>query len=308
VLSVPENSDFDGQFDGQTRVTAIQQRAERLGGGEDCLVIIHAPDQTDLGKRFLVNRAITTIGRGQDNDVVLASDCVSRKHGRIERQGNELTLVDLGSTNGTYINDVQKLKSAYLLRCGDQVMIGDTIFKYLSGSDIEAQYHEIIFQMTITDGLTGVCNRKQLDQLLTADLTQAQRHGRPLSIVMMDIDYFKRINDQYGHLAGDTVLRSVASLLQKRLRAHDRLGRYGGEEFCLILPETPLDKAVQFAEELRALVANSEFSTDTHKLSVTLSLGVATYTPGMTSVQLYQRADELMYAAKQDGRNRVRSQ
>ena len=299
---MPVNSDFDGQ----TRVTAIQQRSERLGG-EDCLVIIHAPDQTDLGKRFLMNRAITTIGRGQDNDVVLASDCVSRKHGRIERQGTDLTLMDLGSTNGTYINDVQKIKTAYLLRCGDQVMIGDTIFKYLSGGDIEAQYHEIIFQMTITDGLTGVCNRKQLDQLLTSDLTQAQRHGRPLSIVMMDIDHFKRINDQYGHLAGDTVLRSVAGLLQKRLRAHDRLGRYGGEEFCLILPETPLDKAVQFAEELRGLVASSEFSTETHKISVTLSLGVAAHTSGMTVTQLYQRADECLYAAKHAGRNQVKS-
>jgi two-component system cell cycle response regulator len=299
---VPVNSDFDGQ----TRVTAIQQRSDRLGG-DDCLVIIHAPEQTDLGKRFLINRTVTTIGRGQDNDVVLVSDCVSRKHGRIERQGSELRLLDLGSTNGTYINDVQKLKAAYLLRCGDQVMIGDTIFKYLSGSDIEAQYHEIIFQMTITDGLTGICNRKQLDQVLSADLTQAHRHSRSLSIVMMDIDHFKRINDQYGHLAGDTVLRSVAGLLQKRLRAHDRLGRYGGEEFCLILPETPLEKAAQFADELRLLVAGSEFSTEAHKISVTLSLGVACYTPGMTVTQLYQRADEQLYAAKHAGRNQVKS-
>lgn len=297
---MPVNPDLDGK----TRVTAIQQLPGRLGG-EDCLVIIHAPTQTDLGKRFVLDRTITTIGRGQDNDVVLASDCVSRKHVRIERQGDELTLIDLNSTNGTYINAVQKVRTAHRLRCGDQVIVGDTIFKYLSGSDIEAQYHEIIFQMTITDGLTGVCNRKQLDQLLSADLNQAQRHARPLSLMMIDIDHFKRINDQYGHLAGDTVLRSMAALLQKRLRAHDRLGRYGGEEFCLILPETPLEKATQLAEELRSLVASSEFSTETHKISITLSLGVTTFVPGMTATQLYQRADELLYAAKHAGRNQV---
>jgi two-component system, cell cycle response regulator len=302
VLSVAENPDLDGK----TRVTAIQQLSARVNGA-DCLVIIHAPEQTELGKRFLIDSALTTIGRGQDNDIVLSSDCVSRKHSRIERQGTELTLIDLNSTNGVFINDGQRLKTTYRLRGGDQVMIGDIIFKFLSGSDIETQYHEIIFQMTITDGLTGVCNRKQLDNLLSSDLAHAQRHARPLSIVMLDIDHFKRINDQFGHLAGDTVLRSMAGILQKRLRTHDRLGRYGGEEFCLILPETPLDKAVQLAEELRALVASSEFSTDAHKVNVTLSLGVATYAPGMTATQLYQRADELLYAAKHAGRNQVKS-
>jgi len=296
----------DSDTDGKTRVTAMEQRLLRQAG-DDCLVIIHAPVHTELGRRVVLDRDSTTIGRGQDNDVVLSSDCVSRRHGRIERRADKLWLLDLGSTNGTYINDVQKLSAPYELQCGDQLMIGDTIFKYLSGSDIEAQYHESIFQMTIIDGLTGVCNRKQLDQLLSADILHAERHRRPLSVMMMDIDHFKRINDTHGHLAGDTVLRSLASLLQKRLRSHDRLGRYGGEEFCLILPETSLTSAQQLAEELRAMIEHSEFSADEQIIRVTLSIGVAAYHSGMSMTAMYQRADEQLYAAKHGGRNQVRS-
>jgi diguanylate cyclase (GGDEF)-like protein len=191
------------------------------------------------------------------------------------------------------------------LERGDRLRVGDTIFKYLSGSDIEVQYHEILFRMTVTDGLTNLCNRKQLDATLQEEIPRARRHGRDLAVLMLDIDHFKKINDTYGHLAGDSVLRGLAAILQKRLRPNDRLGRYGGEEFCAILPETALPNAAKIGEELRALVEAHAFVADDKRISVTVSIGAGCLGEGMDTADLYRRADEMLYQAKRTGRNKV---
>src|SRR5262249_8662053 len=157
----------------------------------------------------------------------LISDCISRRHARIERRLDGFHIIDLESTNGTYLNDVMEPVRDARLGRGDQLKIGDFIFKFLSGNDVEAQYHEIIFSMTVTDGLTNVSNKRQLDNVLTRELARVQRQpGEELSILMFDIDHFKQVNDTHGHLAGDSVLRILASLLRKRLRPTDDLGRY----------------------------------------------------------------------------------
>jgi diguanylate cyclase (GGDEF)-like protein len=191
------------------------------------------------------------------------------------------------------------------LRKGDQLKIGDTIFKYLSGSDVEAQYHETIFNMTITDGLTDVSNKKQLDTVLTKEIPRALRHARQLSMLMVDIDHFKNVNDTYGHLAGDSVLRDLASILKKRLRPDDEIGRYGGEEFCAILPETSLEGAVRIGEELRHLVEGHSFVVEGEQIKVTISIGAAELKKGMDMKAIYKAADEMLYQAKRSGRNRV---
>lgn len=295
---------MDSDYDIQTRVTGLDQ-LKLKHVGEDCLVIIHAPVQSVLGRRHVLNRAVTTIGRGRDNDIVLPSDCVSRKHAQLEHRADALYVMDLESTNGTFINDDPKLSQEHRLRRGDQLTVGDTIFKFLSGSDVEAQYHEIVFRMAITDGLTNLSNRKQLDNLLTEEIPRAQRHGRDLALLMLDIDHFKTINDTYGHLTGDTVLRGLSSILQKRLRPNDKLGRYGGEEFCAILPETSLESAALIAEELRAMVAAHSFNAEGKEIHVTISIGAACLVPSMTMEQLYKGADEKLYQAKRSGRNKV---
>jgi diguanylate cyclase (GGDEF)-like protein len=191
------------------------------------------------------------------------------------------------------------------LRRGDQVKIGDTIFKYLSGSDVEAQYHETIFNMTITDGLTDVGNKKRLDQLVQKEIPRAVRHNRELSLLMVDIDHFKDVNDTYGHLAGDSVLRDLAGILQKRLRPDDELGRYGGEEFAAVLPETSLHGAVKIAEDLRSLVEQHRFIVEGEQIRVTVSIGAAALKPGMDAKGFFRAADEMLYKAKNSGRNRV---
>lgn len=294
----------DSEHDLKTRVTGLDSlRIPRTGA--DCLVVIHSPAQTDLGRRHMLDRPITTIGRGRDNDIVLASDCVSRRHLQLEHRSGGLFLTDLESTNGTFVNDDIRARGEYRLNRGDQLKVGDTIFKFLSGSDVESQYHEIIFRMTVTDGLTNISNRKQLDLFLSEELPRAQRHGRQLSLLMIDIDHFKSINDNHGHLTGDSVLRGLASILQKRVRPNDRLGRYGGEEFCVILPETDLPSAAQMADELRELVAAHSFVAENKEVRVTISIGAATLSSEVTPDALYKSADEKLYQAKRTGRNRV---
>src|SRR5690606_38053891 len=223
-------------------------------------------------------------------------------------RGEAVYIVDLASTNGTFINDERKPIRERRLARGDQLRIGDRIFKHLTGSDIELQYHDIIFRMAVTDGLTNLANRKQLDAILADEVSRALRYGRDLSVVMLDIDHFKRINDTYGHLAGDRILSALASLLQKRLRPNDKLGRYGGEEFCAILPETTLSSALHIAEDLRSLVAAHPFVADENTIEVTISVGVGALEKGMAPEDLYKRADEKLYEAKRAGRNRAMSE
>jgi diguanylate cyclase (GGDEF)-like protein len=294
----------DSDHDIKTRVTTLEElKVQRKG--DDCLVVIYAPVASDLGRRHVLDQELVTIGRDRENDIVLDSDSVSRRHARVEHRDGRIYLTDLDSTNGTYVNDDNEPVRDCQLRRGDQVKIGDTIFKYLSGSDVEAQYHETIFNMTITDGLTDVGNKKRLDQLVQKEIPRAARHSRELSLLMVDIDHFKDVNDTYGHLAGDSVLRDLAGILQRRLRPDDELGRYGGEEFAAVLPETSLGGAVKIAEDLRSLVEQHRFVVEGEQIRVTVSIGAAALKPGMDAKGFFRAADEMLYRAKNGGRNRV---
>jgi diguanylate cyclase (GGDEF)-like protein len=291
------------QDEQQTRVT-VRREVTPAETGEDCLVIIFSSAPTDLGRRHVLKRRLT-IGRGQNNDIVLQSDTVSRQHATIECRGMDIVVTDLGSTNGTFVNEDPTRLHQMLLKCGDRLRIGDTIFKYLSGKDIEAQYHRVISQMAMTDGLTNLYNRQRLDALLEEEVRRAQRYRRELSLLMLDIDHFKRINDVYGHSAGDSVLIRVAASMSERLRPIDKLGRYGGEEFCAICPETPLSRASQIAESLRSMVAEQRLVVDNQALTVSVSIGAAQWSPEMQGSDLYRAADQMLYRAKSLGRNRV---
>jgi diguanylate cyclase (GGDEF)-like protein len=296
---MPGNDD-----DEKTRVTGSED-LELPATGEDCLVVIHTAVKTELGRRYLLKNMVTTIGRGSNNEVVVRSDAVSRQHAQLERRGAEFVVSDLGSTNGTFINNERKRPQNSRLTGGDLLRVGDTVFKYLSGSDIETQYHAVIGHMAVSDGLTNLANRKHLDTLLAEEIQRAHRHSRDLSVLMLDIDHFKLINDVHGHLAGDRVIAGLGLLLRQRLRADDKLGRYGGEEFCAVLPETPLASAVAIAETLRTLVATHPFPIEAQRLTVTVSIGAAALQPNMQFIDLYRAADEMLYRAKEQGRNQV---
>jgi two-component system cell cycle response regulator len=293
----------------KTRVTAVVEKP--LGGtdgapkGNDCLVVIYTKEPTLLGRRFVLDTSPVRIGRGVENHIVLEGDSVSRRHAHFEQRSGAWWCVDDGSTNGSYVNDDQIMREARLSN-GDRIKIGPTIFKFLSGQDVEAQYHEEIYRMTIIDGLTQVHVKRYLLESLDKELMRARRHTRDLSFLMLDIDHFKAINDRHGHLAGDYVLKEVARLIQQRIRRDEVLARYGGEEFAIILPETTREGARSLAEGLRERIEQSRFTFQNEVIRVTISIGVAMlHDSDRASLDLIKRADEKLYEAKHAGRNRV---
>jgi len=163
------------------------------------------------------------------------------------------------------------------------------------------------YELAMKDMLTGLSNRRAISDQLHAAVARAQRQGQLLSVLMMDIDHFKRINDGYGHQAGDRVLHGIAQTLQSRLRAQDQIGRFGGEEFLVVLPDTGLDGALTLAEDLRAAVQATPTQWGVHRIEATISIGVrgGVITGADTADGLVGAADAAMYRAKVAGRNRV---
>jgi diguanylate cyclase (GGDEF)-like protein len=287
----------------KTRVTASPATPKLNDQGQQCLVLIHPPGP-NLGRRYVLERDCINIGRENANDIVLDRDSVSRRHARIVLKGGDRVISDLGSTNGTYVNDHQV--KDHPLRAGDQIKIGNSILKYLSGQDVEQAYHEEIYKMTIVDGLTEIFNKRYFLETLERELQRAKRYKRELSMIMFDIDFFKRINDNFGHLAGDQVLKDLAQLVKSRTRSEEIVARYGGEEFAILMPETNQRGAKALAEQLRKLVENGNFSFDDEDIPVTISLGVVSLQGNDWDLHAFIRmADERLYDAKRGGRNQV---
>ncbi len=298
---------MSNENDEKTRVTAIVQKpvVDETNPGNDCVVTIYTKEPTLLGKRFVLDQTPFRIGRGPENNIVLEGDSVSRRHAHFEQRGPTWFAVDDGSTNGTYVND-EPISRELALTNGDRVKVGPTIFKYLSGQDVEAQYHEEIYRMTIIDGLTQAHVKRYLLEALEKELIRARRHERELCFLMFDIDHFKKINDFHGHLAGDHVLKELARLVQARIRRDEVFARYGGEEFAILLPETTLEGGRQLAEVLREKVAEARFIFQNEHIPVTISVGVSRLEEGhKTSLDLIGAADEKLYEAKRGGRNKV---
>jgi diguanylate cyclase (GGDEF)-like protein len=286
----------------KTVVTVISKISERPVGKDACLVVIYG---LELGRKYNLESANVTIGRSSKSDVQIDQESVSRNHAKIINAGKSIILRDLGSTNGTYVND--QLIDEYVLRDGDFVKIGRTIFKFLSGGNIENQYHEEIYRLTTVDGLTQVFNRRYFLEQLDREVSRAKRYRRELSLILFDIDHFKVINDTYGHLAGDYVLKQLATVIKGKIRREDILARYGGEEFVIVLPEIDGPNAIAFAEKIRKLVEKAPFKFEDTKIAVTVSIGVSTCTDQDDAAALIKRADEKLYDAKGAGRNCVRA-
>ncbi|MGQ0504798.1 MAG: diguanylate cyclase [Myxococcaceae bacterium] len=287
----------------ETRVTKISKLHERINvDTESCLVQIHGPE---LGRKYILEEEEFTIGRDVKNNIVVDLDNVSRRHAKITTRQGRSFVVDLGSTNGTYLNDEEVLEET-ALRSGDYVKVGGSIFKFLSGGNIESLYHEEIYQLTIVDGLTQINNKRYFLEYLEREMGRCHRYNRSLSLIMFDIDHFKKVNDTNGHLAGDYVLRDLAHLVRQRIRKEECFARYGGEEFAIVMPEAGPDNARRFAEKVRKMVEDHSFLFEGKKIDVTVSLGVADMGADMTEpLQFIKVSDGNLYKAKKAGRNRV---
>ena len=184
--------------------------------------------------------------------------------------------------------------------------VGRSILKFMTGENIEVHYHEEIYRLMTIDGLTQIFNRRYFNEALEREFNRSKRYDRSLSLIAFDIDHFKRVNDTYGHLAGDTLLRQMASAVKPRLRREDVFARTGGEEFAVLLPEVELDGALVTAEKIRRIIESTPITHEPHVISCTVSLGVAIVMPGEESpAGVRERADERLYEAKQNGRNRI---
>ena len=271
----------------------------------DCLVLIYSNVGLPLGKHIPIEGQALQIGRAEENDIVLCDDRVSRMHARLEPREGRVVIRDEDSTNGTLVND--RLLHGYLeLRCGDRIAVGGSIFKFLTGDDVESQLYEEIYAATITDALTGLANRRKLQDELDREFVRARRHGRSLSVLMLDIDHFKTINDDFGHIAGDIVLRATALVVRGQLRDGDVVARYGGEELAIIALEADHAEAMIVGERIRHAVEQNIVQHAGNCLQVTVSVGCASL--GGTdndSNALLGRADTKLYEAKHLGRNRV---
>ncbi|HYO73617.1 MAG TPA: GGDEF domain-containing protein [Archangium sp.] len=284
-----------------TKISSIKELATPVEA-ECCIVQIHGPE---LGKKYALQETEFTIGREEGNHNVVDLDNVSRRHAMIIRKQGRMLVKDLGSTNGTYLND-QEVTQETALRSGDLIKVGGSIFKFLTGDNVELQYHETIYTLTIVDGLTGVNNKRYFLEYLEREMGRCHRYGRPLTLMMFDIDFFKKINDVHGHLAGDYVLRELSQTIKRMVRKEQCFARYGGEEFALVVPEDGLEKARIFAEKIRQTIEKKQFVFENQEIPVTLSLGVADMAPDMVEpLQFIKVADANLYKAKKTGRNRV---
>jgi len=286
-----------------TRVSRVSAIGDRVPVGQSCLVVIYGPG---LGRRCELGLGEITIGREVGSTIQVDLDNVSRKHAKLFWRDGKVCVKDLGSTNGTFLNEDEIDRTEVPLRSGDLLKIGGSIFKFLYGGDVESLFHEEIYRITIMDGLTQLYNKRYFLEFLEREMARGLRYGRPLSLMMIDIDHFKEVNDRYGHLAGDSILRELALKVKSKVRREECLARFGGEEFALVTPESGPERARKFAEKIRATVEAHKFVFDGKSIPLTLSIGVADMVAEFTEPDLFIRsADQNLYTAKEQGRNRV---
>jgi two-component system cell cycle response regulator len=271
-------------------------------GRRSCLIQYSG---SPLGKRYNVDAAETIAGRSPDNLIVLNDPSVSRQHARFLHRGDKVEIEDLGTTNGTFVNDV-KLSKKTELKDGDIVRLGNILLKYYATADIESLLIDKIYTSATIDNGTGIFNKKTLLDSLDVEVKNSRAFQKPLSIIYYDLDFFKKVNDTYGHNAGDFVLKDSAKVVTSVIRKDDIFGRFGGEEFIIILPGTDVKTANELAERIRRTVEAHSFNVDGKILKQTLSLGVSQLSPDMnSSKELLDSADQKLYRSKHEGRNRV---
>jgi diguanylate cyclase (GGDEF)-like protein len=303
MASVPEktlyDSDIKDQLEETTRV--LMQRP-----------VLVKLDEADMSHRYSIDKPEIQIGRDMMADIMINDTRSSRRHVRVQYinhdhpdQTPEVWVEDLGSTNGTFLNGA-RLTKRERLKDRDKILIGSTLFSFSVRDQEELQADQRLLELATTDALTGLCNRGMFNREVVKEFDRARRYKRELSLVIFDIDHFKKFNDNYGHQHGDFVLKEIGRLVHLNQRSNDISSRYGGEEFALLLPETVMDGALINAERLRQSVAENNFTKGENSCQVTISLGIATQEPSMDGCDdLIRLADKALYHSKAEGRNRV---
>jgi len=261
---------------------------------------------TSVGEMYKIERERTIIGRGGRAQIRLLDDGISREHAEVVIEGDQVMLHDLGSTNGTFCNGIKVGKKE--LADGDKILVGSTtILKFTYHDNLDEIFQRQMYESALRDGLTKAFNKKYFTDRMESEFTYSLRHGSPLALIMFDVDHFKKVNDGFGHQAGDMVLTELASLTQMSLRAEDVFARYGGEEFAVICRGSDLAQGQVVGERLRRSVEARQFGYEGKIIPVTISVGIAALPdPKLAdAVALVSAADAALYRSKQGGRNRV---
>jgi diguanylate cyclase (GGDEF)-like protein len=308
VKTIKPPSSTIEQTEDQTVISPIEMLHETAPHRTPTLLMISGPQ---LGRSFAIDKDEFMIGRVEHCDLVVEDDLVSRHHCKILATPDGAQIIDLASTNGTLLNGRRVEKA--ILQEGDQIQVGAiTIFKYGMQGEAEAKFLAQLYTSATKDFLTNTYNKKFFMERLQTEFHYTLRHGGPLSLLVMDIDHFKRVNDTYGHVTGDHVIQALAQHLTKHTRRDDLVARFGGEEFVVLMRDCDSDQAQILAEHLRQGIEKIVVSHGGHNLQFTVSVGVATLSSqnqkGMARPEdLVQKADEKLYEAKNSGRNRVSS-
>jgi two-component system cell cycle response regulator len=283
----------------------------QAGEGNAAYLVVLAG--SNVGEMYKVEKERTVMGRGESVDIRLFDEGISREHAQVVQEktgttegGTQSVLEDMGSTNGTFCNGARVQRQ--ILAEGDKILLGSTtILKFSYQDKLDEMFQRQMSESALRDGLTKAFNKRYFTERVESEYLYAVRHGAPVSLMFIDIDHFKRINDVHGHPAGDYVLVELAKLAHGCLRNEDIFSRYGGEEFAVISRGTDLAEAQSLAERLRRAVETHAFSFEGKSIAVTISVGVARAPRvGVTSpADLVAVADETMYLAKRSGRNRV---
>ncbi len=262
-----------------------------------------------MGQLHVLTEGEHVVGRSQEVSISVLDDAISRQHFRLRVEKSRVVLEDLGSTNGTYVNGV-RVTSEHVLKDKDTIQISSqTIIHFAYVTDLEAQRQTQIYRMANYDPVTQARTKHYFLDQLEQEFSHAKRRGQLLSLILFDVDFFKKVNDTYGHPAGDYALKRIAELTRQVVRAEDLFARYGGEEFVVLMRDTREEDAILLADRLRKLVSMTPINFEQHHFKVAISCGVASLAGQNfeNAQQMVQRADQYLYFAKQNGRNRVAS-
>ncbi len=252
-----------------------------------------------------LERGTVVLGRGQDADIRFEDELVSRRHCALSFDGSSVTVEDLGSTNGTFVdgNFVHK----QILDSDNRLQIGKMVLKVAYKDPSEEAFSREIYEAATTDSLTGLLNRQAFMDRSAGELVYARRNNTFIHVMMIDIDNFKHVNDTWGHLCGDLILKEVARLLSDEKRDSDLFSRYGGEEFLLLMNGISPDDAKKRADKLRTTIEQHIFSWEDTIIPVTISIGISSRQGfAIENINdLIAESDKLLYVAKDCGKNQV---
>jgi diguanylate cyclase (GGDEF)-like protein len=261
----------------------------------------------EAGRVHVITSDVTVVGRAAGCDLRIDDTSLSRQHCRIRKTNGSYFVEDLGSRNGTMVNGL-RIKAPQHLDDGALVQLAaGTIIMFSQQEDLEVQAEQRLYASAVLDPLTGLHNRRHLDARLKSEFAFASRHQTPLSVLLIDIDHFKKINDTHGHPGGDAALRALAEKLLKTVRTEDIVARYGGEEFAVIARGIESLGAMLLAERVRQTAERIRITHEDKTISFTISVGAATMTrervfDGVPA--LLKATDDALYRAKAEGRNR----